>query len=131
MKTYAEDLKRPSESIHRAPRSILGTLLMTMVLTGLLGTEGLSQRLGDADRDGVIDTQDLCPTTPSGAAVIAKGCAAIDIVHSPEAFTESIRHQVQATSARMKERSDLASVLRESDTLLARIDAAADRMRSG
>jgi murein DD-endopeptidase MepM/ murein hydrolase activator NlpD len=131
MRIYTEDLTRISESTHRRPTHTLALLPMAMVLTVLLGTEGFSQHLADADRDGVINTQDLCPTTPPGAAVIAKGCAALDVVQSPEVFTNPVRNQVQATSARMKQRSDLSSALRESDTFLTRIEAAADKMRSG
>jgi OOP family OmpA-OmpF porin len=43
-------------------------------LVGLSLTFGGGAAEGDADRDGVLDSQDHCPDTPRGAKVDARGC---------------------------------------------------------
>lgn len=43
----------------------------------------------DADHDGVVDSQDLCPNTPSGTAVTANGCPRPTEPSTPPAPTDS------------------------------------------
>ena len=53
----------------------------SLVSVGLSYTFGSEKKAapmaidGDADSDGVTDSNDQCPTTPAGAAVDARGCA--------------------------------------------------------
>lgn len=43
---------------------------------------GKTECISDADRDGVSDGNDQCPSTPTGVAVDAKGCTIVGVVDS-------------------------------------------------
>lgn len=57
------------DSNHDAEDGVIGA-----VVGGALGALLCPGAEGDADGDGVLDSQDECPNTPAGAAVNAAGC---------------------------------------------------------
>lgn len=62
------------------------------VALGLLAASaGFAAPLPDRDADGIADRKDLCPASPRGAAPIAEGCSALEIVLAPELLVDPIR----------------------------------------
>lgn len=72
----------------RLPRAPWAACLALGVLAA---SAAFAAPLPDRDGDGIADRKDLCPATPRGAAPIAEGCSALEVVLAPELFVELVR----------------------------------------
>ena len=87
----------------------------------------------DADRDGVADRRDPCPSTPPQARAVTEGCSALDLVANPEAVLGPARKEVAAVSAaldtrRFPELVEIEAMLSAGHT---KFDAAREELGNG
>ena len=75
---------------------------------------------GDADGDGVLDSKDRCPGTPSGARVDARGCWVIEGLH----FATNSAEIEPAAAARLN--AEVVPVLRKNPDVKIEIDGHTD-----
>lgn len=71
----------------RLPRAPWAACLAFSVLAA---SAAFAAPLPDRDGDGIADRKDLCPATPRGAAPIAEGCSALEVVLAPDLFVEPV-----------------------------------------
>ena len=116
----------------KASQKILATLLtLGITLTGA-SLRAQTTVSSDIDHDGVLDARDACPRTPAGAAPVALGCSAAELVHAPETVTAPVLARLEERrTAFGQEETAYADAVHSLDSGRAQIEAAAAQLRQG
>ncbi|WP_082825360.1 OmpA family protein [Marinomonas sp. TW1] len=91
----------------------------------------IKSQLQDADRDGVINSRDLCPDTPQGSAIDNEGCALTNTVyHSVRFQAQFDTNQYQLDAPLHGQLAELADTLHTYPDSLIFIEGHTDRQGS-